>query len=75
MDVLNVWNELFLLTNFPLRFFHPFRRLYQSETVAKEVRGSCVGTYQLFITLGILVGYCAFYDAYFDEERKRRKIR
>lgn len=32
--------------------------LYQSETVPRQVRGALVGTYQLFITLGILLAYC-----------------
>lgn len=32
--------------------------LYQSETVQRQVRGSMVGTYQLFITFGILVSNC-----------------
>ncbi|KAI5476670.1 hypothetical protein MNV49_007383 [Pseudohyphozyma bogoriensis] len=32
--------------------------LYQSETAPKEIRGSLVATYQLFITAGILVSYC-----------------
>ncbi|KAK0545827.1 hypothetical protein OC846_005269 [Tilletia horrida] len=31
--------------------------LYQSETVPKEIRGALVATYQLFITLGILIAY------------------
>ncbi|KAE8217770.1 hypothetical protein CF319_g8213 [Tilletia indica] len=31
--------------------------LYQSETVPKEIRGALVATYQLFITIGILVAY------------------
>ncbi|KAL8278294.1 hypothetical protein RQP46_009326 [Phenoliferia psychrophenolica] len=31
--------------------------LYQSETAPKEIRGSLVATYQLFITLGILIAY------------------
>ncbi|UZJ55264.1 hypothetical protein CBS101457_004584 [Exobasidium rhododendri] len=32
--------------------------LYQSETVPRQIRGAMVGTYQLFITFGILVAYC-----------------
>ncbi|EPQ32216.1 uncharacterized protein PFL1_00413 [Pseudozyma flocculosa PF-1] len=32
--------------------------LYQSETVPRQVRGALVGTYQLFITFGILLAYC-----------------
>ncbi|MCO5556540.1 hypothetical protein L7F22_010089 [Adiantum nelumboides] len=32
--------------------------LYQSETVPRQIRGALVATYQLFITLGILVAYC-----------------
>ncbi|KAL8287439.1 hypothetical protein RQP46_003297 [Phenoliferia psychrophenolica] len=32
--------------------------MYQSETAPKEIRGSLVATYQLFITFGILVAYC-----------------
>ncbi|KAK4701583.1 hypothetical protein P7C70_g4645, partial [Phenoliferia sp. Uapishka_3] len=32
--------------------------LYQSETAPKEIRGSLVATYQLFITFGILIAYC-----------------
>ncbi|CAD6893078.1 unnamed protein product [Tilletia caries] len=31
--------------------------LYQSETVPKEIRGALVATYQLFITIGILIAY------------------
>lgn len=29
--------------------------MYQSETAPRQIRGSMVGTYQLFITFGILV--------------------
>ena len=32
--------------------------LYQSETVPRQVRGAVVGSYQLFITLGILMVLC-----------------
>ncbi|KAK4704623.1 hypothetical protein P7C70_g1581, partial [Phenoliferia sp. Uapishka_3] len=32
--------------------------LYQAETAPKEIRGSLVATYQLFITFGILMAYC-----------------
>jgi len=32
--------------------------ILQSETVPRQIRGAMVGTYQLFITLGILVAYC-----------------
>lgn len=32
--------------------------LYQSETLPRQIRGAMVGTYQLFITLGILVSNC-----------------
>ncbi|KAG8744530.1 hexose transporter hxt1 [Ceratobasidium sp. 414] len=32
--------------------------LYQAESAPKQLRGSLTGTYQLFITLGILVAYC-----------------
>ncbi|KAM0747646.1 hypothetical protein T439DRAFT_93472 [Meredithblackwellia eburnea MCA 4105] len=32
--------------------------LYQSESSPKEIRGSLVATYQLFITFGILIAYC-----------------
>ncbi|KAF2161531.1 hypothetical protein M409DRAFT_69649 [Zasmidium cellare ATCC 36951] len=32
--------------------------MYQSETAPRQIRGSMVGTYQLFITLGIFVAYC-----------------
>ncbi|WFD25772.1 hypothetical protein MNAN1_000738 [Malassezia nana] len=35
--------------------------VYQSETVPRQVRGAMVGTYQLLITLGILLSYCACY--------------
>lgn len=31
---------------------------YQSETAPKQIRGSLVACYQLFITFGILVAYC-----------------
>ncbi|CAK3868480.1 High-affinity fructose transporter ght6 [Lecanosticta acicola] len=31
--------------------------MYQSETAPRQIRGSMVGTYQLFITFGILVAY------------------
>ncbi|PWN48394.1 putative HXT5-hexose transporter [Violaceomyces palustris] len=31
--------------------------MYQSETVPRQVRGALVGTYQLFITFGILLAY------------------
>jgi MFS transporter, SP family, sugar:H+ symporter len=32
--------------------------LYQSETLPRQIRGAMVGTYQLFITFGILVSNC-----------------
>ncbi|CAE6489073.1 unnamed protein product [Rhizoctonia solani] len=32
--------------------------LYQAECAPKQLRGSLTGTYQLFITFGILVAYC-----------------
>lgn len=32
--------------------------LYQSETVPRQIRGSLVATYQLFITFGIFIAYC-----------------
>ncbi|KAG8698938.1 hexose transporter hxt1, partial [Ceratobasidium sp. 395] len=32
--------------------------LYQAESAPKQLRGSLTGTYQLFITFGILVAYC-----------------
>lgn len=32
--------------------------LYQSETLPRQIRGAMVGTYQLFITFGILVASC-----------------
>ncbi|PKI85566.1 hypothetical protein MVES1_000709 [Malassezia vespertilionis] len=35
--------------------------LYQSEIVPRQVRGALVGTYQLFVTLGILLAYCCCY--------------
>lgn len=35
--------------------------VYQSETVPRQVRGAMVGSYQLLITLGILLSYCACY--------------
>ena len=35
--------------------------LYQSETVPRQVRGALVGTYQLFVTLGILLSYVTCY--------------
>lgn len=38
--------------------------LYQSEIVPRQVRGAIVGTYQLFITLGILMSYCACYGTH-----------
>ncbi|KAF8313818.1 general substrate transporter [Clavulina sp. PMI_390] len=31
---------------------------YQAETAPKQIRGTLIGTYQLFITFGILVAYC-----------------
>lgn len=34
---------------------------YQAETVPRQVRGALVGTYQFFITIGILLSYCACY--------------
>jgi len=35
--------------------------VYQSETVPRQVRGALVGSYQLLITLGLLLSYCACY--------------
>ncbi|KAF8585286.1 general substrate transporter [Ramaria rubella] len=32
--------------------------LYQAETAPRQIRGTLTGTYQLFITLGILIAYC-----------------
>lgn len=32
--------------------------VYQSETGPRQIRGALVGTYQLFVTLGILTSYC-----------------
>ncbi|KND00827.1 sugar porter (SP) family MFS transporter [Spizellomyces punctatus DAOM BR117] len=32
--------------------------MYQSETCPKQLRGILVSSFQLFITLGILIGYC-----------------
>ncbi|QRW13528.1 Sugar (and other) transporter [Ceratobasidium sp. AG-Ba] len=32
--------------------------LYQAESAPKQLRGTLTGTYQLFITFGILVAYC-----------------
>lgn len=38
--------------------------VYQSETVPRQVRGSLVGTYQLFVTLGILLSYVTCYGTH-----------
>ncbi|KAF2720792.1 hypothetical protein K431DRAFT_225673 [Polychaeton citri CBS 116435] len=35
--------------------------LYMSETAPRTIRGSMVGCYQLFITLGIFIAYCINY--------------
>ncbi|KXS98760.1 hypothetical protein AC578_9038 [Pseudocercospora eumusae] len=35
--------------------------MYQSETAPRQIRGSMVGCYQLFITLGIFTAYCINY--------------
>lgn len=35
--------------------------IYQSETVPRQVRGALVGSFQLFITLGILLSYLTCY--------------
>ncbi|CAN6618265.1 low-affinity glucose transporter Hxt3p [Trichomonascus vanleenenianus] len=38
--------------------------MFQSETAPKEVRGLCVSSFQLFITLGIFIGYGVCYGTY-----------
>ena len=38
--------------------------VYQSETVPRQVRGALVGTYQLFVTLGILLSYVTCYGTH-----------
>lgn len=35
--------------------------MYQSETAPRQIRGTLVSCYQLFITLGILIAYCINY--------------
>ena len=35
--------------------------MYQSETAPRQIRGSMVSCYQLFITLGIFIAYCINY--------------
>lgn len=35
--------------------------MFQSETAPKDIRGTLVSSYQLFITLGIFIGYCVCY--------------
>uniref|UniRef100_A0A060TDA9 ARAD1B23166p n=1 Tax=Blastobotrys adeninivorans TaxID=409370 RepID=A0A060TDA9_BLAAD len=35
--------------------------MFQSETAPKEIRGTLVASFQLFITLGIFIGYCVCY--------------
>lgn len=35
--------------------------MFQSETAPKEIRGTLVSTFQLFVTLGIFIGYCVCY--------------
>ncbi|GAB7364907.1 hypothetical protein MBLNU230_g5698t1 [Neophaeotheca triangularis] len=35
--------------------------MYQSETAPRQIRGSLVSAYQLFITLGIFIAYCINY--------------
>jgi len=38
--------------------------MYQSETAPRQIRGALVSTYQLFITLGILVAYLINFGTY-----------
>lgn len=40
--------------------------MYQSETAPRQIRGSMVSCYQLFITLGIFIAYCINYGTKSD---------
>ncbi|KAJ9619529.1 hexose transporter hxt5 [Taxawa tesnikishii (nom. ined.)] len=40
--------------------------MYQSETAPRQVRGSLISCYQLFITLGIFLAYCINYGTEAD---------
>lgn len=40
--------------------------MYQSETAPRQIRGSMVSCYQLFITLGIFIAYCINYGTKTD---------
>ncbi|KAA8917508.1 hypothetical protein TRICI_000374 [Trichomonascus ciferrii] len=35
--------------------------MFQSETAPKDIRGTLVSSFQLFVTLGIFIGYCVCY--------------
>ena len=48
--------------------------MYQSETAPKQVRGSLVSCYQLFITLGIFVAYCINFGTEKDDSMRSWKL-
>jgi len=48
--------------------------MYQSETAPRQIRGAMVGTYQLFITFGILVAYLINFGTYKDPTKAAWRI-
>ncbi|KAK5127371.1 hypothetical protein LTR85_006710 [Meristemomyces frigidus] len=48
--------------------------MYQSETAPRQIRGALVSTYQLFITLGILVADCINYGTHNDPSARSWKL-
>lgn len=50
-----------LVTGWAIGWLSATVPIYQSETVPRQVRGALVGTFQLFVTLGILLSYLTCY--------------
>ena len=63
----NAWYQVAIgrcVTGFSIGSLSAAVPMYQSETVPRQVRGGLVGTYQLFVTLGILLSYVTCYGTH-----------